>query len=208
MENISSVINESKTLYGKEYPKKGGVFISSTHNGISQYRPFELGARISAEDAAELLTKIIDNSLYKKGRAELFWSGNAGFVLFDDKNNKIGILMYNRSQKTWSFMCNNYNQDIEKSIEDALDIAQGFDKLIKEDLEILKEIRYGRLGTSSIPRKMSEYIHKTYKEVDRNVRGGIWYRVYTIGTDSKYGAFLISPTTHEWRHLNELEFAD
>lgn len=48
---------------------------------------------------------------------------------------------------------------------------------------------------------------RDYKKVDENdTKGRTWYKVYWEGTDCKYGAFMISPDTKEYRNTTFSEF--
>ena len=47
----------------------------------------------------------------------------------------------------------------------------------------------------------------TYTKVDKNdTKGRTWYKIYYAGTDSKYGAFMVSPDTKEYRNTTMSEF--
>ena len=70
----------------------------------------------------------------------------------------------------------------------------------------LKEYLKGAVGNTSIPLHYEAEI-ATYKRVDSNdYKGRKWYKVYYTGYDSKYGAFMVSPETEEWRDTTMLEF--
>lgn len=58
----------------------------------------------------------------------------------------------------------------------------------------------------SLPNKFREEF-RDYKKVDENdTKGRTWYKVYWEGTDCKYGAFMISPDTKEYRNTTFSEF--
>lgn len=62
---------------------------------------------------------------------------------------------------------------------------------------------FPRLG---LPNKFQEEF-RNYKRVDENdTKGRTWYKVYWEGTDCKYGAFMISPDTKEYRNTTFSEF--
>ena len=65
---------------------------------------------------------------------------------------------------------------------------------------------WGRSSRICIP---SEYKNEisTYTRVDENdTKGRTWYKIYYTGTDSKYGAFMVSPDTKEYRNTTMSEF--
>ena len=73
---------------------------------------------------------------------------------------------------------------------------------IKDYLEQQSK-NYPRLG---LPNKFREEFN-SYKRVDENdTKGRTWYKVYWEGTDCKYGAFMVSPDTKEWRNTTMSEF--
>lgn len=58
----------------------------------------------------------------------------------------------------------------------------------------------------SLPNEFREEF-RNYKRVDENdTKGRTWYKVYWEGTDCKYGAFMISPDTKEYRNTTFSEF--
>ena len=75
--------------------------------------------------------------------------------------------------------------------------------------KIKKEIHEIRKGNGRISKETHNYIMTNYKEVPRNdVKGRIWYRVYTPGGDSKFGRYMVSLDTKEYRSQTMDEFYD
>jgi hypothetical protein len=213
MKQFSQIITEAKSTsvsFGDTYPKRGGVYISSTHNNYYQVRDFESFTKLTADQAIDVLKYIIDNTPFKSGRADIFYSGYAGWSLYDKSGKNIGGLYYDRTKQCWTFKeaWGTHDNTMKKAMSDALEKMAGYDKLGEKELEILRYIDYGRMGTSSITRQMADYIKKEYKEVDRADRNDKdkWYIVYKEGADSKYGRFAVRFDTKEYGDLDILEF--
>lgn len=72
---------------------------------------------------------------------------------------------------------------------------------LKEYLE--SQSNYGRIDLPiSYKGEISTYI----KVPDEDTKGRTWYKVYWENSDCKYGAFMVSPNTKEWRNTTMSEF--
>jgi len=81
------VVGESAPRFSS---KKGLVFADINDNVKKDFNRF---SGTSTEDAVAFMNKVIDKTGFN-GRAKLFYSGNSGWTLFDENEEKIGNLMY------------------------------------------------------------------------------------------------------------------
>ena len=77
---------------------------------------------------------------------------------------------------------------------------------IQKEFESVK--RWGRgMSNTGISPELHKHIRDTFRKVDNNDRAGrTWYKVYNWNGDSKYGAYMISIETQEWRNTTMSEF--
>lgn len=77
---------------------------------------------------------------------------------------------------------------------------------IQKEFERVKKWGQGMCNTGISP-ELDKYIRDTFSQVDNNDRAGrTWYKVYNWEYDSKYGAYMISIETQEWRNTTMSEF--
>lgn len=63
-----------------------------------------------------------------------------------------------------------------------------------------------RVGRCSLPITFKGEVGTYIKVPDEDTKGRTWYKVYWADTDCKYGAFMVSPDTKEWRNTTMSEF--
>lgn len=77
---------------------------------------------------------------------------------------------------------------------------------IQKEFESVKKWGQGMRNTGISP-ELHKHIRDTFSQVDNNDRAGrTWYKVYNWKYDSKYGAYMISIETQEWRNPTVIEF--
>lgn len=68
-------------------------------------------------------------------------------------------------------------------------------------------VQASKFSNNCISEELDKHICSTFKEVDRNDRvGRTWHKVYRRGNDSKYGSYMVSIETKEWRNTTMDEF--
>lgn len=76
----------------------------------------------------------------------------------------------------------------------------------QKEFESVKKWGQGMRNTGISP-ELHKHIRNTFRKVDNNNRAGrVWYKVYNWECDSKYGAYMISIETQEWRNTTISEF--
>ena len=71
----------------------------------------------------------------------------------------------------------------------------------------LEKVQVSKFPNKCISKELHEHIISTFNKGEKNDRSGrIWHKVYCQGSDSKYGAYMISIETQEWRNTTMSEF--
>ena len=71
----------------------------------------------------------------------------------------------------------------------------------------LEKVQSSKVPNKCISEELHEHIISTFNKVEKNDRlGRIWHKVYCQGSDSKYGSYMISIETKEWRNTTMSEF--
>lgn len=75
---------------------------------------------------------------------------------------------------------------------------------IQEEFE---KVQASKFTNKCISDELDKHIRSTFKKVDKNDQAGRkWHKVYGRSCDSKYGSYMISIETQEWRNTTMSEF--